>query len=1011
MGIAKRRARGLRALLATALASTSWLALGAAAFAQTAPASVAEDRVAYDIPAQPLSSALTQFAAQSRLQILFSQQELSGLSAPALRGTYTPREALRLLLSRTELRAEIGAGGVVRLAGDLPRPQRLRAEQRSGQAPQANDPSERARAQEQRTGEDGVGEEEIVVTGTRIRGSAPVGSNLVTVDRAEIDRSGLSTTEEIMRTLPQVFSGGFAQHISFQNGNIGGGSGLNLRGLGADATLTLVNGRRLPVMGLRGNFTDISSIPASAIERIEVLPDSASAIYGSDAVGGVVNFILRRDFEGAEFRARTGAVTDGDLEEMRFSAAAGARLGALRLFGAYEFFDRTALRNADRAYLADSDLTAMGGANFDSLRSNPTTLIVSGLGVFAVPFGQDGSNLAQSDLIAGAVNTANANEGLDALPDYNQHAAFLSAEFDLAPDATLFADARYARRSFLSANAHVTQRITIPASNAFRAQNALFPGRTVQADYDFYRDLGPRLEDGETETLDLAARLRWDVGDRWQIEPLLSYARVASDHVRRNLVNVPALNAALASADPNVAFNPFGDGSFTNPATIASIRGFGQSNLVSETWSVSVKADGPLFRLPAGEARLALGADYRHEFFGIDEVSFTTTAAPSPSTSSKNDRNVEAAFAELLIPLFGESAPPLIGERVDLSLAGRFERYSDFGETFNPKLGLRWDLTDALSLRGSYGRSFRAPNLSDLDPDGTLARRQVRGLNITDTGAPSGRSNILLVLGANPDLQEQRAESWSAGLTYAPPASGLRADLTYFDVQFSDRIASITNIAAALNPASEFASLIDRSPDPAQVAALLAEAQALGTSGGFSAGDISVIVDARATNLALTDVRGMDLGLSYRAQFGAGELILRADATYLFDFLRAASPLASPVNVVDTVGNPVDLRARLGATWRTGRFNASAFANYTDAFDDNLSSPQRRVESWTTIDLNLGWRFSPPDSERGAELSLSIINAFDEDPPFVNNAAGVGYDPSNADPLGRFVALELKTRF
>ena len=728
-------------------------------------------------------------------------------------------------------------------------------------------------------------------------------------------------------------------------------------------------------------------------------------------MGGVVNFILRRDFEGLELRARVGGVTDGDLEELHFGAAAGARFGALRLFGAYEYFERSALQTADRSYLADSDLRGLGGANFDSFRSNPTTLIASGLGSFAVPFGQDGTNIRQTDLIAGLINTANVNEGLDALPAVDQHALVLSAELDLTPDVSVFGDARYASRNFLSANAHTTQRITIPAGNAFRARNTLFPGRTVQADYDFYRDLGPRLEDGQTETLDLAAGLRWDVSDAWRVEPQLAYARVASDHTRRNLINLPALNAALASADPNVAFNPFGDGSFTSPATIASIRGFGHSDLVSETWSLSAKADGPIFSLPAGDVRLALGGDYRHEYFEISDVSFTTTTTPTPSTSSKNDRNVEAVFAEVLIPLFGPGFAPPFGERVDLSLAGRFERYSDFGETFNPKFGVGWELSDALSLRASYGQSFRAPNLSDLDPDGTLARRQVRGLNITDAGAPSGRSNILLVLGANPDLQEQRAESWSAGLTYAPPESGLRADINYFDVRFSDRIASINNIAAALNPASEFASLIDRSPAPAEIAALLAEAQALGTSGGFNASDITVIVDARATNLARTDVRGVDLALSYAFDAGPGELTLRADATYLIDFVRAASPLANAVNVVDTVGNPVDLRARLGASWMIGRFSASGFVNYTDSFRDNLSAPAREVDAWTTVDFNFSWRLSPSGSERGSDLSLSIINAFDQDPPFVNNAAGVGYDPSNADPLGRFVAVELRTRF
>jgi iron complex outermembrane recepter protein len=981
------------------------------ATAQSAPVSApaADALVNYDIAAQPLSSALTEYARQSNVRVLFSHAALQRRTAPALRGAMTRDQALDRLLAGSGFTARIGADGAVRFrAGGGADGEGDEAQPPEGDQAGALSPDPSVSPAPDRTAE---GAEEIVVTGTRIRGAAPVGAQLITVDRERIEESGIASTDELMRTLPQVFGGGFAQHVSFQNGNIGGGSSLNLRGLGPDATLTLVNGRRLPAMGLRGNFTDISSIPASAIERIEVLPDSASAIYGSDAVGGVVNFILRRDFDGFELGARYGGVTEGDLRETRFTLAAGDRFGPLSLFGAYEYFERSALAMADRSYLADSDLTALGGSNFDLIRSNPANLIVSGLGTFAVPAGQDGTALAESDLIAGLLNTANANEGLDALPDVTQQALFLSAELRLSPDAALFADARYAERSFLSANAHNTQRFTIPAGNAFRAANNLFPGRTVQADYDFYRDLGPRIEDGETKTIDLALGLRWDLFETWRFEPSLAYARVASDHTRRNMVNLPALNAALASSDPNVAFNPFGDGSFTNPATLESLRGFGHSDLVSETWTISARADGQVADLPAGPVRLAFGADYRHEFFKIGEIGFITTATPTPAISTKNDRNVEAAFAELLIPLFGPGFAPPLGRRVDLSLAGRFERYSDFGETTNPKIGIGWELTDALSLRASYGQSFRAPNLSDLDPSGTLARRQVRALNITDAGSPTGRSNIILILGANPDLTEQRAESWSAGLTYAPPESGFHLDLNYFDVRFSDRIASITNIAAALNPASEFASLIDRNPDPAQVAALLAEAASLGTSGGFAPADISVIVDARSTNLAITDVRGLDLGLSYAFDLGPGQLELRADATYLFEFLRAASPLAAPVDVVDTIGNPVDLRARLGASWRADRFTIAGFVNYADGYRDNLSAPQRDVDAWITFDLHLSARLGETGAFGRPQIALSFINLFDEDPPFVNNAASVGYDPSNADPLGRFLAVELSTRF
>lgn len=998
-----------RTLAAALLAAVSTGALLQQADAQTPAAAAATSPISFDISAQPLASALSEFARQSGVHILYPYDQIRPISAPSVRGQFSREEALAQLLADSDYVAVIDEAGTVRLE-NRDRPQRVSAQTQGADETGPTGSPATARVAEA-TQEEASSQEEIVVTGTRIRGAGPVGSHVVTVDRLAIEESGLSTTEQLIRTLPQAFGGGFAQHISFQGGNIGGGSGINLRGLGADATLTLLNGRRLPVMGLSGHFADISGIPVTAIERVEVLPDSASAIYGSDAVGGVVNFIMRRDFEGFELGVRSGAVTDGDLGETRINATTGGSFGMLQLFAAYEHLDRSALRMADRRYLADSDLTSLGGDNFDLTRSNPANLIVSGLGTFAVPGGQDGVNLNEADLIAGQVNRANANEGLDALPDQTQDALYASARLEFSPSFEIFGDARVVERSFLSANAHVTQRLTIPATNAFRAVNNLFAGRTLQADYDFFRDLGPRLEEGDIRTIDLALGAALDFGATWRFEPILAYGRVGGDHVRRNLINTPALNAALASSDPAIAFNPFGDGSFTSPATLDSIRGYSRNELVSEVWSIAGKADGELFELPAGPLRLALGGDYRQEFFEIGGEGFTTTPAPVERISSSNGRNVTAAFAEILIPVFGPGLESPLGRKLDVSLAGRFERYSDFGETTNPKAGFAWELVDGLSLRGSYGHSFRAPNLADLDPTGDLNRRQVRGLNITDPVSPTGRSNIIILLGANPELTEQTAESWSAGLSYRPPEGALSFDLNYFDVRFADRIASISNVAASLNPNSEFAALVDRTPDPALVAQLLAEAAALGTSGGFAPADISAIVDARAHNLAVTSVNGVDLSASLWFDLGGGELELRADATYILEFLRAATPDAAPRDIVGTLGNPADLKARLGASWRSERFGAAAFVNYTGGYRDNLSSPQRDIDAWTTVDLRLSADLPPVGFAREPQIALSVTNLFDQDPPFVNNSSGVGYDPANADPLGRFVAIELSSRF
>lgn len=958
-----------------------------------------DERIEFDIAAQPLSSALSEFARQARVNALYFSDDLQRLPSSQLRGAYTRQQALDLLLARSGYNGRISGGNLL-LAQEQPsRPQQESAANGAETTP-ASDAAINGRESD----------EEIVVTGTRIRGQAPVGANVITVDRQEIEESGLSTGEQLIRALPQAYGGGFAQNVGFSFGNTGGGSGINLRGLGADATLTLVNNRRLPVMGTNSNFVDISSIPVTAIERIEVLPDSASAIYGSDAVGGVVNFVLRQDFEGAELRLRHGAVTHGGLHETRVAGAAGHDFGPLNVFVAVEHFERSALSMQDRDYLANSDLRRFGGSDFRLLNANPANLIISGLGARPVPSGQDGSDLSDADVIAGPLNMQNQNEALDALPESSYDAIYTAARWGVAPNLEVYGEARFVAREYSQRGSHVTQRITIPSTNAFRTVNNLFAGRTLQADYDFTRDLGPRIDFGDMETVDLAAGATFHLGDDWSFEPSLSYSRVGGNHRLGLIINSTALIAALASSDPDVAFNPFGDGSFTNPATLAKLRGYTHNNLESEVWSTALKADGTLFDLPAGSVRTAFGVDYRQEFFEIAGETFSSGTAPAPRVSSSNGRSVSAIYGELLLPVVGNGFLAQLGERFDLSLAVRHERYSDFGGTTNPKLGLVYEPVTGLSFRANWGQSFRAPNLSDLDTDNFSGRRLVRAQNQIDPGAPSGRSNAILVFGANPDLTEQRAQSWSAGITIDPPtAPGLRFDAGYFDVQFSDRIGRINNLVVALTPGSEFSALVNRAPDDALITALLAEANLQGTGGGFNVADISVVVDVRSQNLAVTNINGFDVATSWNAaDVLGGELELSASATYIIAFERAVTPAAPVLDVAGTFGNPTNLRGRFGATWRNDAYSLAAFANYTGRSEDRLSSPARDIDEWITVDLTASaalW------GGGGPRLTLSATNVFDENPPFVNNGLGIGYDPANADPLGRFVAIEIAQRF
>lgn len=304
----------------------------------------------FTIEAAPLGDALRAFSQQSGRAILFSEGAVSGLAAPRLTGPYEPEAALTLLLQGTGLEFTQGPNGnliVRRQTGadpvQTPEPGRGRGREVQGE-PDPEIDSRRI--------------ETITVTGTSIRGIAPESSPLFVFDREEILSSGLTTTEQFIRSLPQNSGSGSSEYIvlglpgdsgSARNDTLG--TSANLRGLGSRGTLVLLNGSRLAPTSQIGDFVDLSLIPISALERIEVLPDGASSIYGGDAVAGVINFILRDDFDGAETSARFGTVTQGDMKEIRLSQAIGRSWSSGNVLGTYEYFDRDRLRLSDRPFV------------------------------------------------------------------------------------------------------------------------------------------------------------------------------------------------------------------------------------------------------------------------------------------------------------------------------------------------------------------------------------------------------------------------------------------------------------------------------------------------------------------------------------------------------------------------------------------------------------------------------------------------------------------------------------
>lgn len=848
-------------------------ALGATAFTLIAAPHAAHAQApaySFDQPAQPMADALRAFARASGQQITFDEATVRGKRAPALRGRYAPGVALGRLLAGSGLEATRGSSGIfiVRTARTV-----------QGASGSRNDPRQQPRLER-------ADEPIIIVTGTNIRGVENSSSPLVTVDREDIEAAGFSTTEDVVRSLSQNFDGGASENTlatvsgGGDSANSTFGTGVNLRGLGNDSTLVLINGRRLAA-GNIGNFVDISMIPLSAVDRVDVVADGASAIYGSDAVGGVINFILREDYSGAETRIRYGTVTDGESDRITVGQILGHEWGSGDAIISVEYSERSALDTQDRSVTVDAP--------------DPSFL----------------------------------------LPNTNKFGLLAGIRQDISSSLRSYANVVYSDRETFSS-------ISGPST---------FPFFDVSA-----------------EQFSFTGGFLLDFADDWQLDLGGSYSRSESEVTRSN----------------------------------ETTFGFLQ-NIDSELWSVDAKVDGPLFELPGGPARLAVGFQYRAE--GLRS---SVENDVSVTSSLDIDRDIYALFAEASIPLVGESnAVPFI-ERLELSLSARLEDYSEFSSSTDPKIGLLWSPTTGLNFRGTYGTSFRAPTLTDLNSTG--------GAVIALPGAffPNSPGNILFLNGPNSNLGPENATTISLGFDYRPPQiPGLELSATYYDVDFRDRIAAPLRGGASFSVFLNqeiFASIIESPADTSRVNGFAADPQ-FENPFGIPLDSIAAIVDLRTQNLASTNTDGLDFRASYSFDSSIGSWVASINGTYIFNFENRVIPSAPANDVLNTTFNPVDLNLRAGLSWRLDHLSVNGFINYVDGYSNTLNVVTVPIESWTTVDLTASYRV-PAESGifQGTRFSLAITNLFDREPPFVQNELalnGFNFDGANANALGRFVSFQI----
>lgn len=952
--------RALRHLLGSA-AMVSCVAVATPAFAQSRN---------FDVPAQSANKAISVFARQAGIQLIARAQDVRGKRTNTVRGSYSVEEALRLLLAGTGLQANRDAStGIttVRAVGN----------------------EQVASGESSASSEDGSTSAEIVVTGTNIRGQAPIGSKIEVITRSDIERSGYGRVQDLLTQSPLNFGANTPENPLGNNaGNLNQSQEIQLRGLGPGTTLVLVNGRRRAGGGVQGAFTDVSTIPSSAIERVEILPDGASALYGSDAIGGVVNFVLRKDLRGLETRFRIGTA-DGDATEYQASALWGGGWSSGNVILGADYYHRDALSAADRPITgANGDYRPFGGVDLRGIGGVPGTVYEADFATLigAIPAGQDGTNLLPSQVVAGAVNYDSNAQYREHLPASTTRSVFLAARQELGAGVELELDGSYGVRSFNWASPKGMTFLSVPATNAYNRF-----GRPVVVRYDFSKEFAARAF-GDVETINIAGGLNVDLSPQWRLRIGGSYSTETSDVTSDNfLINDAALTSALASSNPTTALNVFGNGTANSPAIIAGLAEDAFSHSRSRQWVADAVIDGTVVELPAGPLKVAIGGGFRSERVGRSDILLGVRS------EFEKSRNVYSVFGEVTIPVMDGPLGVLIA-----SAAGRHERYNDFGSTTNPKIGLSWEpIAGHLKFRGSWGTSFRAPPLYlGASGEGGFER-----LVVDPRNTATGRSWILIRNGADPDLHEERSEAWTLGAVISDPGlKGLSLEANWFHIDFTDKIDAPTfSSSQALIQEANVAALIARNPSNEVVNAICALPQYVG---GCSNRPYAAVADFRTRNIASLVTSGLDVNLRYKAETDLGEIRLSAAGTLIFDYktrLVTTSPL---VDLANTFGNPAEFRGRGGLGWTRNRVSFDTALNFVGKTRTGIADA-RDIRSNLTFDASVAYEL-PRSILDGGTLRLSAINLFDADPPFVYPG---DYDDRNNSILGRQISLSVVKRW
>ncbi len=960
----------------------------------------------------------------------------------------------------------------------------------------------------------------VTATGTNIAGVAPVGSESITMDRQKIESTGYTDINQVLLTLPQVSNlGPFKEGGTAGYGTTGGaanstqGTAVNLRGLGANATLILVDGHRLTPTGAAGVFTDANQVPIAALQRIEIVADGNSAIYGSDAVGGVVNFVLRKDFDGVQASGRAkfvdgyneygGYITAGHTWDHLFGMGAG------NFVVSYDYTNRDAMPASARPILAQNltpyggldnrinngvvnggvgpgqrSTTAVPGYNGDVAycdRYGFGSCLSSTYVYFGLPAG-NGVGLTAASLSA-TPNLRDKINDRQYLGQMWRHQASAFFNQQITPWLSFYFEGFYTKKKITTvqsqrdAAANFNVQVN-PGSPYYIAPPASAPGYSYGGPmyivYNFTDHVSHFVTTNPDENFTSIAGFKLNLPWEWHGDISYTYGRDRSCGECQIGTNVDI--GAFQHAVNIGAINPLSN----EPLTDAQKKMVLGDNVQHSRMGIkdfNAKFNGPLFDMPGGTVRAAFGFEYLYNSeFVLNGANRTDIAAegilessplppngyegigchapyPCPPRTMANEfavdniggknRKVTSAYAELYVPVVGDrNALPFV-KSFEVDAAVRYDHYSDFGDTTNPKVSATWGVNDDLKIRGSWGTSFRAPGLTDINPFvfsvkvGTSFPNYTTDPNIDHTVCIPGLfclSNTLFFLGAPEHLKPETADTWSLGFDYTPSwLQGFKFSSTYYNVAYTNQISSPPFAAMLSSDANKalYSKYVTPIHNPAGCVngdsstydpALRPFVGAIGIYGnlngiGNNYCNVQVVLDGRETNAGSVNEAGLDLNASYGFESDhAGAWLFGIEANRILTDDRAEVAGQPVRSVLGTINNLVRWRGRGSITWNMDAWTTNLFVNYTGGYENNIplaGHRNSRVPAWITFDAGVTYSFDNWDWSQlqGTRLSVNAINLFDRGPPIVLTTGNTAYDANEANVYGRMITVQLTKTF